>query len=378
MITFNPDKFGYYEVDGRTTYSKMEAAEWAHLNKSKVRWNFNDVAFSSVDWSVEPSSSLWDLYKARARQIRAAYDYVVLWYSGGSDSHNMLLAWIDAGLKIDEIATTWNYETTGDAQNHYNAEITNVVLPDIKKLQDSGLEFKFRIIDMAEPSLKLFDVWGTNFEYNINCHFSPNNPARAMFRETISDYKNMIAEGKKLCFVWGKEKPYVDHDQTLNKFYVHFLDNGDNCVSPYVQKKYYHGWYDEFFYWTPDFPLIPVKQAHVLLNFAKQVDEINRNKVLHTHQSGTVVVEGLRLLKNMSVNSNIVKRLLYPKWSDSIFCNGKTSSFTYSLRDDWFFLGNLEQKKRFIEITNTYYNRIDPTDKKRITILPMFSRKYYL
>ena len=120
MITFNPDKFGYYEVDGRPTYSKLEEAEWSYFNKSTIRWDFNDDIFNKIDWSIEPPNSLWDLYKMRARQIREAYDYVVLWYSGGSDSHNMLLAWIDAGLKIDEIATTWNYETTGNHERRYS------------------------------------------------------------------------------------------------------------------------------------------------------------------------------------------------------------------------------------------------------------------
>jgi hypothetical protein len=377
MITFNPDKFGFYQVGDKTTYSKLEAAEWAHLNKSNVQWNFNDHVFSKINWSEEPKESLWELYKARARQIRAAYDYVVLWYSGGSDSHNMLLAWIDAGLKIDEIATTWNYETTGDAQNHYNAEITNVVLPDIKKLQDSGIDFKFRIIDMAEPTLKLFDVWGSEFEYNINCHFSPNNPARAMFRESVTDYKDMISEGKKLCFVWGKEKPYVNYIPSIDRYYFNFFDNGDNCVSPYVQRRYYEGWYDEFFYWTPDFPLIPVKQAHVLINFMRYASDENRSRMLDQYKAVNDYDFGLNL-KNISLKSSIVKLLLYPKWSNDIFCNGKTSSFTYSLRDDWFFLGNLEQKKKFIEITNTYYNRIDPTDKKRISVSPMFGRKYLI
>ena len=370
MITFSPDKFGYYEVDGRTTYSKLEAAEWARLNKSNVRWIFNDDVFGSLDWTQEPTTSLWDLYKARARQIREAYDYVVLWYSGGSDSHNMLLAWIDAGLKIDEIATTWNYETTGDPQNHYNAEITNVVLPDIKKLQDSGLEFKFRIIDMAQPSLMLFDMWGTEFEYNINCHFSPNNPARAMFRETIPEYKNMITEGKKLCFVWGKEKPIMGYVPQINRHYFHFVDNADNCVSPYVQRKYYQGWYDEFFYWTPDFPLIPVKQAHVIKNFLEHATD---NKLFCEYS-----VNGYSSKLNKYLRDNVIKLLIYPKWSNDIFCNGKTSSFTYSLRDDWFFLGNLEQKKRFIEITNTYYKKIDPDDSKRTFVSQMNSRKYVI
>ena len=370
MITFSPDKFGYYEVDGRTTYSKLEAAEWAHLNKSNIRWDFNDDVFDTIDWTKEPTTGLWDLYKMRAKQIRASYDYVVLWYSGGSDSHNMLLSWIEAGLKIDEIATTWNFETTGDPQNHYNAEITNVVLPDIEKLQSSGIEFKFRIIDMAEPSLKLFDTWKTDFEYYINCHFSPNNPARAMFRETISEYKDLIAQGKKVCFVWGKEKPFMEYDYILKKHYFHFLDNGDNCVSPYVQQKYHQGWYDEFFYWSPDFPLIPVKQAHVVKNFIQYATDPG----LFCDYS----VNGRSPETGKYLQDRVVKSLLYPKWSNDIFCNGKTSSFTYSMRDDWFFKGNMEEKKRFIEITNTYYNKIDPNDKERIKVSPIFSRKYYL
>ena len=157
-VSFTPDKFGYYTVGDRSTYSKLEAIEWSRINNTNTEWNFNRSVFDFIDWTKEPETDLWEMYKARARQIRESYDYVVLWYSGGSDSHNLLLAWIDAGLKIDEIATTWNYNSTGDAQNHYNAEITNVVLPDIKKLKDSGLEFKFRLVDISQFCIDLFSV----------------------------------------------------------------------------------------------------------------------------------------------------------------------------------------------------------------------------
>ena len=107
MISFTPDKFGYYRVGEKTTYSKLEAIEWSRQNNISVQFVFNDKIFSAIDWTQEPTTPLWEMYKDRARQIREAYDYVVLWYSGGSDSHNMLWAWIEAGLKIDEIATTW-------------------------------------------------------------------------------------------------------------------------------------------------------------------------------------------------------------------------------------------------------------------------------
>jgi hypothetical protein len=373
MITFNPDKFGYYQVGDRSTYSKLEAIEWSRLNNDAVQFIFNDTAFSAIDCTQEPITPLWEMYKDRARQIREAYDYVVLWYSGGSDSHNMLWAWIEAGLKIDEIATTWNYESTGDLQNHYNAEITNVVLPDIKTLQDKGLEFKFRIVDISQHCIDLFEKWGNQFEYNINCHFSPNNPARSMFRESIKEYKDLIDQGKKVCFVWGKEKPMMGYDLETKRHYFHFLDNSDNCVSPHVQKNYYKGWYDEFFYWTPDYPLIPVKQAHVIRNFINSVhDETLYSGFRHN-------TNGYSPYNDKFLHEKVVKLLLYPKWSNDIFCNGKTSSFTYSMRDDWFWKSNLEQKNKFIDITNTYFKIVDPNESnKRITAYPYWSRKYWI
>ena len=163
-INLTPDKFGFYKVGDKSTYSKLEAIEWSKKDNKNFEWVFNDNVYSSIDWKIEPQKDLWSMYKERAIQIRNNYDYVVLWYSGGSDSHNMLLAWIEAGCKIDEIATTWNYEATGDKQNHYNAEITNVVLPDIQALKDKGVEFKFRIVDISNISLNLFEDWKQDFE----------------------------------------------------------------------------------------------------------------------------------------------------------------------------------------------------------------------
>lgn len=353
-MILSPDKFGHYEIyNGRhreiCTYSKFEAFERAKDRDVEIRWNFNEDVYDLIDWKQEPDIDLWSMYKLRARQIREAYDYVVLWYSGGSDSHNLLLAWIDAGLKIDEIATTWNYEATGDKQNHQNAEITNVVLPDIQKLKDSGFDFKFRLVDISPLCLDLFTYWKSEFEYNVNFHMSPNNPAKHLIRERVEDYKNLIASGKKVAFVWGKEKPRVKTFE--GKHYFQFIDSIDNCVGPYVQRRYSQGWYDELFYWSPDFPLIPVKQAHIVKNYMK--------------------ISGVP-------DDEMMKKLIYPKWSSSIFCNGKASSFTYSMRDEWFLKGNVDRLHNFHSVTNYYYDLVNPNDKVRKSLHPFFSKRYWL
>jgi hypothetical protein len=372
MITFSPDKFGYYQAGEHTSYSKYEAVEWAKRNRSQLLWNFNREVYDSIDWMIEPPGDLWEMYKQRARQIREAYDYVVLWYSGGSDSHNVLNAWIDAGLKIDEIATTWNYKTTSDTQNHYNAEISNVVLPDITSLRKAGHEFEFRLVDIEKLMLDLLPSWSSEFEYNVNFHFSPNNPAKHLLRDKIDDYKKIIESGKKLCFVWGKEKPVLGFD---GRHYVYFTDNVDNCVGPYVQRNYFKGWYDEFFYWTPDYPLIPVKQAHVIKKFINSsVNEDDFEEKCKPQHSN-----GYSRKFNKYLKDDVVKTILYPRWSNQIFCNGKTSSYTYSLRDEWFFKSNLDEKKRFIDITNSYFTFVDPENRQeRRNIIPQTSGKYYI
>lgn len=367
-ISLTPDKFGYYQADDKTTYSKLEALEWS----KDVKWVFNDSVFDSINWKKNPNEDLWFMYKERARQIRDSYDYVVLWYSGGSDSHNMLLAWIEAGLKIDEIATTWNYESSGDKQNHYNAEITNVVLPDIEHLKNSGIEFNFRLIDISKTSIDLFNDWKQDFEYNVNFHMSPNNPAKHLFRDKIKDYKDLIDAGKKLCFVWGKEKPNLKYEN--DKHYFFFADNIDNCVGPYVQKNYYKGWYDEYFYWTPDYPQLSVKAAHVIKDFC----DLSEDKDCFT-ESHACERNGYSKRFNMYLKDEVVKTLLYPKWSNDIFCNGKASSFIYSMRDDWFWTSNLESKDRFRNIVDFYLSKTDHDwSKKKRSISPMHSKKYWL
>jgi asparagine synthetase B (glutamine-hydrolysing) len=99
------DKFGFYQVGDFRTYSKFEAIEQHTKTNKKLQWNFNDTIYRSYKWDQEPKESLSELYRQRAQQIREQYDYVVLWFSGGADSTNILNAFIDNNIKLDEVAS---------------------------------------------------------------------------------------------------------------------------------------------------------------------------------------------------------------------------------------------------------------------------------
>ena len=77
-INLTPDKFGFYKVGDKSTYSKLEAIEWSKKDNKNFEWVFNDNVYSSIDWKIEPQKDLWSMYKERAIQIRNSYDYVVL------------------------------------------------------------------------------------------------------------------------------------------------------------------------------------------------------------------------------------------------------------------------------------------------------------
>jgi len=57
----------------------------------------------------------------------------------------------------------------------------------------------------------------------------------------------MISQGKKVCFIWGVEKPNIKYYD--GKHYFCFSER-DNCLGPTVQDNYFNGWYDEYFYWS--------------------------------------------------------------------------------------------------------------------------------
>jgi hypothetical protein len=86
-------KFGFYQYDGQMYFDKLDVLDIALSKRDynpSIHFNFNDEVFLKADWETDPPVSLNDVYKMRAQQLRDEYDYLVLMYSGGSDSRQVL------------------------------------------------------------------------------------------------------------------------------------------------------------------------------------------------------------------------------------------------------------------------------------------------
>jgi hypothetical protein len=236
MLNYSPkDKFGFYQVGQFKTYSKVEAIELQRRTNQHPHWNFNEQVFGSFNWTVEPSESLEELYRQRAQQIRESYGYLVLFYSGGSDSDNMIRTFIKNQIPFEEIVTYSMHEADSDPNNFFHSELTQVAYPQIKQWQAQGIKFLHRNIDISKIVFNTIQNQrlGLDRVYFSNFAFGMNNLARSFIRESIPDYQDMVAQGKNFVFVTGTDKPRIHLED--NRMCLRFVDVIDGSVQPRTQ-----------------------------------------------------------------------------------------------------------------------------------------------
>jgi hypothetical protein len=103
MIRPAHEQLPKWQCQDKVFRSKFLASVYATQIKQPVSFHFNDDILSELDWATEPPHDIDHYYKLRAESLRDQYDYIVLMYSGGADSHNILMSFVRQGLHIDEI-----------------------------------------------------------------------------------------------------------------------------------------------------------------------------------------------------------------------------------------------------------------------------------
>jgi hypothetical protein len=283
----NKEKFGFYQVGERRTYSKLEAVELHRQTGIHPHWNFNEEFFKGYDWTVEPKDDLETLYARRAQQIRDTYDYVVVAYSGGVDSDNILNSFVDNNIQIDEILTYDVFKSHGDSTHIDMVELDRIGWPKIKSLQDRGVKFKHRHIDLSDRVFQMLQdsTLRLNRAYYASTNFGSIHLNVTYMREQEPDYIKLTESDKKMVFVWGSDKPRIYYEN--EKFCLKFIDLVDNSVRARTQMLNRQNEYDELFYWAPEAVDIICKQGHILKNFFKQFHSFVSKSVGHDSNLST-------------------------------------------------------------------------------------------
>lgn len=254
-------KLGWYEVGDKIFSNKYHALE--HCGEGQYpKYNFHDDIFSAVDWEAEPKEDLYEIYKARAVQLRNSYDNLILYYSGGIDSHSILNTFVNNGIKLDGIIVSGSYSIDNRIKTTCNMEQKTVANAYIDLLKNNAkLKCPVYYMDTVDFHKNLKDE---NWVYSCGTSLTPQNYTYNFYWQDPW-IQNFLMKGKT-CFIRGIDKPRVVLEN--NKWYGAFIDVHvlSGTPSGYLAKK--QDWdIQEYFYWTPDLPSITVKQSHKLIDW---------------------------------------------------------------------------------------------------------------
>jgi len=280
---------GYYTSHGRRV-SKITAHRFLIKTGIKPVYNLFEEEIAAVDLFTEPTASLEELYARRAQEIREQYDYVILAFSGGTDSECVFRAFYENGLRIDEILRyhyDLNYKEKlikmkADPEEY---EYERLSLPLIKFIKDNLCpDIEVTIADYTKISMEFFQQRGANWheqmdEETLAKLSSPGMIWRADPSILNPRWQKMLDSGKRVALVIGKEKLQINRDQT--GWYWQYMDGSYfRWLIPPIQRTG-NPMSIEMFFTAPTTIDLQLKQAHAVKNATESHHILlNKSKLL--------------------------------------------------------------------------------------------------
>lgn len=322
-------QFGHYTVgNSEPIYHIKLALERKVASGHDVKFDFHDHLFSAVNSLGEPKQDLLDLYVQRVHQLRNKYDHLVLLYSGGADSHNILKCFEHADVKLDEIVSFVD-SSYKSKDSKVSAEIYQVAIPEVKQYQENYPGCIYRLIEVRDVQTKLFRDKSFNFDLyqDLAYQLVPVSILHNYGLHYIQEFHDMNAAGKRVGVIQGIEKPRLECVNGRWSFYF------NDWSSWFGQKHYFRDMstYDEFFYWTPELPEIPIKQAYIAARYFDYLDQHNIHYEYRNNQMANVVIRK----SGSYTNWEFANHIIYPFWRQGTFSVGKTfESYIVNARDN--------------------------------------------
>lgn len=325
-------KLGYYTCNGVEFSSKVQGALYATTVKQPLNWHFNNEVFNNYKWHIEPDSSLQQLYYQRARQLREKYDYLVLSYSGGSDSNNILMSFYEQGLHLDEIVTNWVLnggdkhtvlDTGVTAAWNQNAEYELHTRERLKWVSTNLPRTKISCFDYGKHSIDYFVGKDESWVLDAGDSLNPGVMQRFNYLN-LKDLRSRVDHYQSVGVIIGIDKPKCRIQD--NRLFLFFNDKTANLVPMDLlfNKFDYTNTTTELFYWAPESCDILAKQCHALLKF------LNNNPEYRTYWE-TVALEA-RLYQE-----KFLRTIIYNNWNTNWFQGDKSIKDWDCELDDWFF-----------------------------------------
>lgn len=341
---------GFYMYNKKIYFIREDAYEDMLANKdydSEITFHYNDYIFSQLNWQQEPNVDISVLYKMRAQQIRDKYKHVIVSFSGGSDSYEVLWSFLNNDIFIDEIQVSCFEKMTKnldknmmmfDRELSYYMEYELAVKPMLKYVSEKSPNTKITILDASDflntqiGGNKFASLDENSNDKEITYKLSSSKLSTTVGPTHLWQYMYSVVNVKQskekegVCIVRGLEKPIITiHNDTM---FFKFSDQTMMTTAAMNKNLIAKTYTVEDFFWSPDMPLIPIKQSHMIKRkfesdpkyfdkYKKARNDIvnfNDNNILNPTVSPATVME------------RMFCEVIYPNWNPNIFAAPKPSN----------------------------------------------------
>jgi hypothetical protein len=339
---------GYWSSNNHYFFDKAECLRYASsCNSIEVKYHYFDSFYSSLNWKNESPLSLKTLYKDRAEQLRSKYDFIVVAYSGGADSNNVIDSFLDNGIHIDEIVTTYPIQAIEKLKPYFdrtNRKASNLIFeyseaaePKLKEIANKFPKIKISCLDHTTHAIDLILQNKLHTLPVSGLGASPSLAGHNLIGELLRKYNDKGST----ALLTGCDKPRMAFYPGNKKFYVYFDDvttvwgNYNSAAFAGFKPK------TEHFYYTVDMPELWQKQCFIL----KRIMEPICNREIKCDFYDKITVKTPSGADAFLVHDIFFKKILYEQWSEFIFQAEKPSGYFFQEHSNWFFKSPLVSQK---------------------------------
>jgi hypothetical protein len=211
--------FFYYDTEKNVYHTQLDAV----ASNRNCWFYFNDKEMASIPWKIEPSQTLDQLYKARAEYIRDTHKYVILCYSGGHDSTNILETFYYNNIHIDEILVVgaMSQDSFKGSDENHNGELYKNVFPTLNQMHLPNT--KITVVDYTKwfndpNNFTLIRQYGNEWTKYIGGFRSVHN----LFWNDLKKFTGH-ENSKDTVYIMGSDKVYLSYE-TDQPSYIRFND----------------------------------------------------------------------------------------------------------------------------------------------------------
>jgi len=313
---------GYYSVNDKIYLNKFEALLAATENRGQVHWHWHPE-YDQVNWQIDSPLSLKEVYRLRAQQLRDKYNYLVLSFSGGSDSWTVLHTFVSNNIRLDEVHVRWPIAA---AEKSYQANTIDKTPSNLLSEWDYAIKPQLELLKKNYPGIRITvndiskDSVETKFDDNLITQ--ANDCLNAGW---WSKYASMSEQERKILdhdgsvgFIIAIDKPQIlVKNHQVHCYFIDVLTN--SSLPPNTNRRSV-----EFFYWSRDMPEVTHVQARAIYNHMKSSPETSQLVQFGTHDATKKYMWDM-----------YVKGIIYSDYSRDTFQEMKTTNLVYNNNDAW-------------------------------------------